>query len=232
MAVYIHQLPGWPSFKWNADNLNLLLSEVRHQQGKLLGNMQHLGFALQSEATLQTLTLDVLKSGEIEGELLDAEQVRSSIASRLGMNIAGLIPADRYVEGMVEMMLDATQQCFLALTVERLFNWHAALFPTGRSGMYKITVASWRVDSTGPMQVVSDALGKEKVHFQSLDSCLLESEMDRFLHWINNNKDNEPLLKAAIAHLWFVTIHPFEDGNGRITRAVTEMLLAHSDQST
>jgi len=186
---------------------------------------------LRNEATLETLTLEVLKSTEIEGEFLNADQVRSSIARRLGIALAGAVDSNRHVDGMVEMMLDATQQCFLPLTVERPFNWHAALFPTGRSGMYKITVASWRVDSTGPMQVVSDALGKEKVHFQSLDSCLLESEMDRFLHWINNNKDNEPLLKAAIAHLWFVTIHPFEDGNGRITRAVTEMLLAHSDQS-
>ena len=233
MAVYIHQLPGWPSFKWNADRLNILLIEVRHQQGKLLGNMQHIGFALQSEATLQTLTLDVLKSGEIEGELLDAEQVRSSIARRLGMDIAGLIPADRNVEGMVEMMLDATQQYNTPLTAERLYSWHASMFPSGRSGMHKIVVGAWRDNLPhDPMQVVSGAAGKEKIHYQAPAAELLPDEMKKFLHWFNTADNIDPVLKAAVAHLWFVTIHPFDDGNGRIARAITDMQLTRADGTT
>ena len=192
--------------------------------------METLGFDLKNEAFLDTLTLDVLKSSEIEGEFLNTEQVRSSIARRLGIEIGGAIESDRHVDGVVEMMLDATQNCFKPLSGERLFDWHAALFPTGRSGMYKITVTDWRKDTTGPMQVVSGALGKEKVHFQAPDSDLIEEEMTRFIDWFNTNK-MELVLKAAVAHLWFVTIHPFEDGNGRITRALTDMLLAQSDKS-
>jgi len=231
MKAYIHQLDNWPKFTWSLDEFINLLSEVRNLQGRLLGRMDSLGFDLRNEATLETLTLDVLKSTEIEGEFLNPDMVRSSIARRLGMEIAGSVESDRNVDGMVEMMLDATQNCFKPLTAERLFDWHAALFPTGRSGMYQIKVARWRTDSTGPMQVVSGAMGKEKVHFQAPDSSLLESEMSRFFTWFNSNNKLDLVLKAAIAHLWFVTIHPFDDGNGRITRALTDMLLAQSDRS-
>ncbi len=193
--------------------------------------MESLGFDLINEATLDTLTLDVIKSSEIEGEYLNADQVRSSIARRLGLEIAGSVESDRDIDGVVEMMLDATQHCFETLTEERLFNWHAALFPTGRSGMYRITVADWREDKTGPMQVVSGAMGKEKIHFQAPDSSIVEKEMNLFLDWFNNKHNMDLVLKAAIAHLWFVTIHPFDDGNGRIARALTDMLLAQSDKS-
>jgi Fic family protein len=232
MKAYIHQLDNWPNFTFKLEELINLLSEVRNLQGRTLGRMESLGFDLRNEATLETLTLDVLKSTEIEGELLNPDQVRSSIARRLGMEIAGSVDSDRNVDGMVEMMLDATQNCFKPLTAERLFDWHAALFPTGRSGMYKITVADWRTDSTGPMQVVSGALGKEKVHFQAPDSTLLESEMNQFLTWFNTNHELDWVFKAAVAHFWFVTIHPFDDGNGRIARALTDMLLARSDKSS
>ncbi len=230
MKAFIHQKDNWPEFTWNSNDFLDLLSEARNLQGRLFGKMERLGFDLRNEALLDTLTLDVLKSSEIEGEFLNPDQVRSSIARRLGMEIAGAVESDRNVEGVVEMMLDATQKCFDPLTADRLFDWHAALFPTGRSGMYKITVADWRKDNTGPMQVVSGAMGKEKVHFEAPNSNLVEKEMTRFLDWFNNSKI-DLVIKAAIAHLWFVTIHPFEDGNGRITRALTDMLLAQSDKS-
>ncbi|MFP4023988.1 MAG: Fic family protein [Thiohalospira sp.] len=232
MKVYIYQKDDWPNLKWNSDEFVRLLSETRNLQGRLFGKMESLGFDLRNEAFLDTLTLDVLKSSEIEGEFLNPDQVRSSIARKLGMEIAGSVESDRNVDGVVEMMLDATQNCFKPLTKERLFDWHAALFPTGRSGMSKITVADWRKDTTGPMQVVSGAMGKEKVHFQAPDSSRVDKEMNMFLDWFNNNFENDLVLKAAIAHLWFVTIHPFEDGNGRIARALTDMLLAQSDKST
>jgi Fic family protein len=232
MKIYIHQLEKWPQFEWSSDALIGLLGEVRNLQGRITGRMESLGFDLRNEATLDTLTLDVVKSSEIEGEFLQPDQVRSSIARRLGMEIAGSMESDRHVDGMVEMMLDATQNCFQPLTRERLFEWHASLFPTGRSGMYKITVGGWRTDFTGPMQVVSGALGKEKVHFQAPDSSLIESEMKRFLDWFNSNQELDLVLKAAVAHLWFVTVHPFEDGNGRITRALTDMLLSQADRTT
>lgn len=231
MKAFIHQQDDWPNFQWNSDNIVGLLSEARNLQGRLVGKMESLGFDLRTEALLDTLTLDVLKSSEIEGEFLNPHQVRSSIARRLGMEIAGSVESDRNVDGVVELMLDATQNCFRPLTADRLFNWHAALFPTGRSGMHKITVADWRTDSTGHMQVVSGAIGKEKVHFQAPDAELVEKEMTLFLDWFNNNVKTDLVLKAATAHLWFVTIHPFEDGNGRITRALTDMLLAQSDKS-
>lgn len=230
MGTYIYQKAAWPDFTWNSDDFLELLSEARNLQGRLLGKMETLGFDLKNEAFLDTLTQDVLKTSEIEGEFLNPEQVRSSIARRLGMEIAGAMESDRHVEGVVEMMLDATQNCFEPLNAERLFDWHAALFPTGRSGMYKITVADWRKDTSGPMQVVSGALGKEKVHFQAPDSDLIEEEMNRFIDWFNTQQ-MELVVKAAVAHLWFVTIHPFEDGNGRITRALTDMILAQSDKS-
>jgi Fic family protein len=230
MATYIHQLPDWPHFTWQQGHLAALLAEVRHRQGRLLGKMEHVGFNLQAEASLQTLTLDVLKSSEIEGELLDAEQVRSSIARRLGMDIAGLVSTDRHVEGIVEMMLDATQRHQQILSDERLFGWHAALFPTGRNGMHKIIVGAWRDNKNDdPMQVVSGAMGKEKVHFEAPQSDRLNTEMTQFITWFNENSSVDAVMKAAIAHLWFVTIHPFDDGNGRIARAIADMQLARAD---
>lgn len=231
MAKYIHQKVNWPNFRWNNDEFVNLLSEARNLQGRLSGKMDSFGFELRDEALLETLTLDVLKSSEIEGELLNPEQVRSSIAQRLGMEFAGVTGPDRNVDGMVEMMIDATRNCFKPLTSERLFDWHAALFPTGRSGILKITVADWRKDISGKMQVVSGAAGREKVHFLAPDAHLIELEMNRFLKWFNEEKNIDLVIKAAIAHLWFVTIHPFQDGNGRITRALTDMLLSQSDGS-
>jgi Fic family protein len=229
---YIHQENNWPTFTWNNDELQLLLGAVRNLQGKLTGKMEAIGFNLKSEASLETLTLDVLKSAEIEGEILNADQVRSSIARKLGMDISGLVPSDRNTDGMVDMMIDATQKYEDKLTKKRLFAWHAALFPLGRSGMFEITVAQWRNNFTGPMQVVSGAMGKEKVHFEAPHSDLLEMEMRAFVTWVNSYKKIDPVLKAAIAHLWFITIHPFDDGNGRIARALTDMLLARSDNSS
>jgi Fic family protein len=230
MDKYIHQHKNWPAFHWDQEKLAPLLSEIRHRQGRLLGRMEGLGFSFQAEASLQTLTLDVLKSSEIEGELLNPDQVRSSIARRLGMDIAGLIPADRYVEGVVEMMLDATQHYKTALSDERLFGWHAALFPTGRSGIHKIVVGAWRDNAINdPMQVVSGAMGREKVHYQAPDAELLNDEMNAFIKWFNKETGIDSVVKAAIAHLWFVTIHPFDDGNGRIARAIADMQLARSD---
>ena len=232
MRYYIYQHDNWPNFTWNISEFVNLLSEARNLQGRLIGKMESLGFELRDEALLETLTLDVLKSAEIEGELLNPEQVRSSIAHRLGMEFAGTIMSDRNVDGMVEMMIDATRNCFKPITTERLFDWHAALFPMGRSGIFKITVADWRKDTSGRMQVVSGAEGREKVHFQAPDADLIEMEMNRFIKWFNEENKLDLVLKAAIAHLWFVTIHPFQDGNGRITRALTDMLLAQSDKST
>ncbi len=208
-----------------------LLGQVRNAQGRLIGRMESLGFPLRSEAILQTLTLDVLKSSEIEGEILDPAQVRSSIARRLGMDIGGLISSDRNVDGVVEMMLDATQQFNKPLTKDRLLGWHASLFPTGRSGMQKIVVGSWRDDKHGPMQVVSGPLGRQRIHFQAPDASRLNTEMKNFIAWFNQQTGIDPVLKAAISHLWFVTIHPFEDGNGRIARAITDMQLARADGS-
>lgn len=232
MNYYIHQKDNWPNFTWNSEEFVNLLSETRNLQGRLIGKMESLGFELRDEALLETLTLDVLKSAEIEGELLNPEQVRSSIAQRLGMEFAGAIMSDRNVDGMVEMMIDATHNCFNPLTTDRLFDWHAALFPMGRSGIFKITVADWRKDTSGQMQVISGALGREKIHFQAPDAELIEKEMNLFLKWFNEENKIDLVVKAAIAHLWFVTIHPFQDGNGRIARALTDMLLAQSDKST
>lgn len=232
LPVYIHQLPHWPRFTWSHEQVASLLAETRNRQGRILGRMEALGFHLQAEANLQTLTLDVLKSSEIEGELLDADQVRSSIARRLGMNIAGLVSSDRHVDGIVEMMMDATQQFQQPLSPERLFGWHAALFPTGRSGMHKIRVAAWRDNKKDdPMQVVSGAMGKERVHFEAPDAERLEEEMNHFINWFNEDTQTDPVIKAAIAHLWFVTVHPFDHGNGRIARAIADMLLSRADGS-
>ena len=226
--MYIHQRKDWTKFIWDAEIITPLLGEVRHRQGKILGVMQGLGFRLQEETVLKTLTLDVVKSSEIEGEQLNPEQVRSSIARRLGIEIAGAIAAERNVEGVVEMLLDATQLYDSVLTEDRLFGWHAALFPTGRSGMYKIKTTTWRDDA---MQVTSGPMGKEMVHFEAPVSEKVPGEMKFFLDWFNSDLEMDPVLKAAFAHLWFVTIHPFDYGNGRIARAITDMQLARADQS-
>jgi len=228
---YIHQLPGWPAFHWSRERLAEPLAAIRHRQGRLIGHMEALGFPLRQEAVLQTLTADVLKSSEIEGEKLDAEQVRSSIARRLGMDIAGLKRAGRHVDGIVEMMLDATRNFQQPLTAKRLFAWHASLFPTGRSGMTRIRVGAWRDDSKGPMQVVSGPVGRETVHFEAPAAAKLDREMAAFLDWSNRQDDIDPVLKASLAHLWFVTIHPLDDGNGRVARAIADMQLARSEGS-
>jgi Fic family protein len=227
----IHELPGWPKFRWDRDRLAKPLASVRHQQGRLIGHMEALGFQLQQEAVLQTLTEDVVKSSEIEGEKLDVNQVRSSVARRLGMDVGGLKAADRHVEGVVEMMLDATRKYDEPLTAKRLLAWHASLFPTGRTGMRKIRVGAWRDDKTGPMQVVSGPVGRERVHFEAPAAKRLSPEMKAFVDWFNKDEDVDAVLKAALAHLWFVTIHPLDDGNGRIARAIADLALARSEHS-
>jgi Fic family protein len=232
MPRYLHELPEWPKFQWDRSVLAEKLAAVRHRQGRLIGRMEGLGFPLRSQAVLQTLAQDVLKSSEIEGEILDQDQVRSSIARRLGIDIGGLTPADRQVEGIVEMMLDATQKYSEPLTTERLFGWHAAMFPTGPTGMAKITVGAWRGDKSGPMQVVSGPTGRERVHYQAPAATLLDREMTGFLDWFNADPPVDAVVKAAIAHLWFVTIHPFDDGNGRIARAIADMSLARSENTS
>jgi len=228
---YIHERDDWPQFSWRDDQLAALLAEVRHRQGRLLGRMENLGFEFQTEAVLHSLTEEVLKSSEIEGEILDKDQVRSSIARRLGLDIAGLVPADRNVEGVVEMMLDATQSYTERLTADRLFGWHAALFPTGRSGLSKIVTGAWRDGANGPMQVVSGPIGREKVHYEAPAAEKLDREMKAFLTWFEAKQAIDPVLKAGVAHLWFVTIHPFKDGNGRIARALADVALARSEGS-
>ncbi len=231
MPTYIHELPDWPRFHWNEAALANQLSAVRHRQGRLIGRMEALGFPLREEAVLETLTQDVLKSSEIEGEILDRDQVRSSIARRLGIDAGALPPADRNVEGVVEMMLDATQRFDQPLSAARLFGWHGALFPTGRSGLSKIKVAQWRDRESGPMRVVSGAYGREKIHYEAPAADRLDDEMQGFLTWFNLEDRLDPVIKAALAHLWFVTIHPFDDGNGRIARAIADMSLARSEDS-
>lgn len=227
--MYLWQRDNWPAFTWDEKSLTNLLAKVSMEQGRLLGRMEALGFGLRDEAHLRTLTDDVVKSSEIEGEKLDPEQVRSSIARRLGMDVSGLIPADRYVDGVVEMMMDATTNYDKGLTEERLYAWHSALFPTGRSGMTVIQVASWRDDIAGPMQVVSGPIGKEKIHYEAPAADQIATEMEKFLNWFATPGDINPLIIAGLAHLWFITIHPFDDGNGRIARAITDMALARSE---
>jgi Fic family protein len=229
--MYIHLLKSWPEFTWNAEAILPGLLNVRHRQGRILGQMQAVGFKIREDTMLDALTLDITKSSEIEGEQLKVSEVRSSIARRLGIDMAGAIPAGRHVEGVVEMMLNATQRFEDTLTDERLFGWHASLFPTGRSGMHKITTGDWRLPESDPMQVVSGAMGRERVHFEAPGAERLPAEMTRFVDWFNRPPDTDPVIKAAIAHLWFVTVHPFDDGNGRIARALTDMLLARADRS-
>lgn len=231
MGTYIHELDDWPNFRWDEKQLAQRLAAVRHRQGRLIGRMENLGFKLRAEAALVTLTEEVVKSSEIEGEVLDKDQVRSSIARRLGIDIGALTPADRNVEGIVEMMLDATQGWNSLLTADRLYGWHAALFPTGHSGIAKIAVARWRPAEAGPMQVVSGSIGHERVHYEAPAASRLSAEMSRFLAWFNAGEPADYVLKAAIAHLWFVTIHPFEDGNGRIARAIADLMLARAERN-
>lgn len=232
MPTYIHERPKWPRFRWSGTRLAEQLVSVRHRQGRLIGRMEGLGLPLRAEANVRTLTEEVLKSSAIEGEVLNEDQVRSSLARRLGVEIGALTPADRQVEGIVDMILDATEQYAAPLTAERLYGWHGALFPTGRSGLKKITIGAWRTEQSGPMQVVSGPLHRERVHFEAPAAARLDRETVSFLVWFNGDAEGiDPVLKAGIAHLWFVTIHPFEDGNGRIARAIADMQLARSERS-
>lgn len=227
--LYIHLRKDWPAFRWDPASIGPLLAATRHAQGRLLGRMESLGFPARSEADLTLMTAEIVKSSAIEGERLDARQVRSSLARQLGIEEGGATPASRAVEGVVEMMLDATRNFKDPLTVERLFGWHAALFPTGRSGLRKIAVGGWRRPEMEPMQVVSGPLGRERVHFEAPAAARIPEEMDAFLAWFNGSPREDPVIRTALAHFWFVTIHPFEDGNGRMARAIADMALARSD---
>jgi Fic family protein len=231
MTEYIHQLPDWPQFRWDQSRVDARLAEVRHAQGRLLGGMDALGFDQRQSAQLESLAADVLKSSEIEGEQLDLESVRSSLARRLGVDAGALKTPERDVEGVVEMVLDATRNAAAPLDAERLWSWHAALFPLGRSGMRRIVAGAWRQDPDGPMQVVSGTLGRERVHFEAPTAARLPQEMGRFLDWFNGGPAMNWVLKAAVAHLWFVTVHPFEDGNGRVARAIADLALTRSEGS-
>ncbi len=229
--TYIWQASDWPHWRYDLAALAPALAEVSRAQGMLAGRLADLGLRLREEASLSALTEDVIKTSEIEGELLDAQSVRSSVARRLGVDIGALAPVDRHVEGVVEMVLDATAHCRAPLSAERLFGWHAALFPTGYSSLARIQVGAWRSDANGPMQVVSGPIGRQRVHFQAPPAAQLEVETQRFLAWANSSSDEPPLIKAGLAHLWFVTLHPFDDGNGRIARAVGDLFLARADAS-
>lgn len=229
MSQFIYQKQEWPKFRWDNEYLLPKIGKVRNEQGKILGFMESMGFELRKEASFETLTIDILKTSEIEGEILNREEVRSSLARRLGMDLVGLIPSARNVDGVVDMMVDAIENNEKAISEERLYGWHSSLFPSGRSGMHKILTGQYRQDTTGPMQVVSGALGKEKVHFQAPSSDIVKLEMDKLIKWFNYENHYDPVIKAGIAHLWFLTIHPFEDGNGRIARALTDLLLSRSD---
>jgi Fic family protein len=228
---YIWQAGDWPNWRFDLAALAGPLAEVSRAQGNLLGRLTDAGMALRDQASLAALTEDVVKSSEIEGEQLNVESVRSSIARRLGVDIGALAPVDRHVDGVVDMVLDATANCHATLTRERLFGWHAALFPTGYAGLARIKVGGWRDDANGPMQVVSGPVGRQRVHFEAPPAGRLEAETSRFLDWLNGASNEHPLLKAGLGHLWFVTLHPFDDGNGRIARAIGDLLLARADGS-
>jgi Fic family protein len=234
--MYIYEWAGWPDFRWDSEALAKILADVRHRQGRLLGQVERLGFKFREEAELRSLTEEVVKSSEIEGEKLDRTSVRSSIARRLGIDVAGLKPRDRNVEGVVEMMLDATRGYSKPLTRERLFGWQASLFRATVDGARRMTVGAWRTRTSDPMQVVSGPAGHERIHFQAPAASRVASEMKAFLSWLNSDPneqaDIEPVLKAGVAHLWFVTIHPFDDGNGRTARAIADMCLARSEGSS
>lgn len=229
--MYIWESPKWPEFTWENTEISQLLAFTHKEQGRLQGKMETMGLQTREETTLQSLTEEIVKSSEIEGERLSNDQVRSSVARRLGMDIGGLTPADRSVEGVVEMMLDATQNYTLPLTEDRLFGWQASLFPTGRSGLRVIMAGHWRLETSDPMQVVSGSGRRERIHYQAPPATSVPAEMRKFLAWFNNPGEIDPILFAGLAHLWFVTIHPFEDGNGRIARAITDMALARSEGS-
>ncbi|MDR1305008.1 MAG: Fic family protein [Verrucomicrobiales bacterium] len=229
--TFIHELPNWTGFAWDDRVISPLLASVRYQQGKLLGKMEALGLSLQNEAQLETLTLDIVKSNEIEGENLERQQVRSSVARRLGLPTAGLPTPSHHIDNVVAIMLDATREYLKPLTKQRLFGWHASLFPGSYSGLNQIAVGKWRKDTKGPMQVVSGSMGKERIHFQAIDAERLPGEMDKFLTWFNKDPKLDPMLKSGLAHLWFVTIHPFEDGNGRIARAIGDLQLCRADET-
>lgn len=229
--LYLWQADDWPVWHYDLTALASPLSEVSRAQGLLLGRLADVGMALRDQASLAALTEDVIKTSEIEGETLKVESVRSSIARRLGVDIGALAPVDRHVEGVVEMILDATARCDAPLTAERLFGWHAALFPTGYSGLSRIRVGEWRDDASGPMQVVSGPLHRQRVHYEAPPAARLPAEIKRFLEWANGNPDDPALIKAGLAHVWFVTLHPFDDGNGRIARAVGDLFLARADGS-
>ena len=229
--MWIHEHQNWTDFTWDTEAIASKLADIRHRQGRLLGRMAGLGFDFAPQASLDTLILDVMQSSAIEGEHLNLAEVRSSLARRLGIDIGGFIPASRDVDGIAELMLDATQNFMRPLTKDRLFAWHAALFPTGRSGMHKITTGDWRRPENDPMRVVSGAIGKEKIHYQAPSADRIEGEMQGFLAWFNGDETIDPVLKSAIAHMWFVNIHPFADGNGRIGRAIGDMALARADGS-
>lgn len=229
--MYIHERDDWPDFTWDEVEVSALLAETRYKQGLLLGRMASLGFKLKEEAALLVLTKDAVNTAGIEGEVLDPRSVRSSIAKRLGIEDAGASPSDRHVDGLVEVLIDATRNYDAPLSVDRLFGWHAALFPTGRSGMRRITVGDWRKDEKGPMQVVSGPIRREKVHFEAPGHERLPDELSRFILWCNASDELDPVMKSALSHLYFVTIHPFDDGNGRIARAIGDMQLARSDKT-
>jgi len=231
MTTYIYERKDWPNFTWDTSKVSELLAQTRYKQGRLLGKMEAIGFHLHEEAKLNAITLEIIKSGEIEGEKLNDAQVKSSVARRLGLDIGALLPEDRNIAGVVDMILDATGNYNKKLSKSRLCGWHVSMFPTGYSGINKIRTGKWRDDSNGPMQVVSGPIGREKIHYQAPVAKCLEKEMAGFVEWFNNNQQMDYILKASIAHLWFVTIHPFEDGNGRIARALTDMLLARSEDS-
>ncbi|MEN9315176.1 MAG: hypothetical protein RIS35_1569, partial [Pseudomonadota bacterium] len=229
--LYIWQSEDWPQWRYDLSALTGPLTDVSRAQGLLLGRLADVGMALRDQASLAALTEDVVKTSEIEGEVLDVQSVRSSIARRMGVDIGAVAPVDRHVEGVVEMVLDATTHAAAPLSAERVSGWHAALFPTGYSGMTRIAVGQWRTDAEGPMQVVSGHVGRRKVHFQAPPAEVLEAETDRFLAWANAETGEPALIKAGLAHLWFVTLHPFDDGNGRIARAVGDLFLARADGS-
>ncbi|ACO48034.2 Fic family protein [Deinococcus deserti] len=228
LPVYAHQNSEWPHFRWDSSAFDVRLADIHFRRGALITAMASLGFDIRQETVLSVLVQDVTKSSEIEGEHLDAAQVRSSIAQRLGMDVAGLPPAARHVEGVVEMLLDATGRFGAPLDAERLFGWHSALFPTGRSNLRRIIVGGWRDDREGPMMVLSGPLDRQRVHFEAPAAERVPHEMDRFLTWFDTAQ-LDPVVRAAVAHLWFVTIHPFDDGNGRIARAITDLALARAD---
>ena len=229
--TYIWQQTDWPTWSYDATTLSILLANAHQAQGRLLGKMQSLGFGVQQQTSLQVLTDDVLKTSEIEGEFLRPELVRSSVAKRLGIDSGGLSDSDRTVDGIVDIVMDATSKHAQDLSLDRLLSWHAALFPLGYSGIHKISAGQLRDDRLGPMQVISGAIGREKVHFEAPPASCLRSEITQFLNWFNASQSLDPYLKAGIAHLWFVTIHPFDDGNGRIGRAIADMALSRADQS-